>query len=230
MDSKFAVIGLGRFGSKIARQLSSRGAEVIAIDTSSVNVEKIKDDVAHPVQVDATDIKALKALKIGEMDAVVLAIGENFEALLLCAVQLMELKVKRIIARTGTAHQKQILSKLGITEILSPEEEVGILVAERLLHPGVKTFLQLPDGYEIAEIKPPKSVCNKSVGELELRKNYNLNLITINRHIKTRVDGHIVTEKHIVGVPQTDTMIYATDELILLGKEQDLDKFLSVNK
>lgn len=229
MNTRFAVIGLGRFGSKIARYLSKRGAEVIAIDDNPARVDALRDDVAHAVQADATHLRSLESLRIKEMDAVVVAIGENFEALLLSVVNLMELKVKRIISRTASPHQTMILEKIGITEIFNPEEEVGQIVAERLIHPSVKTFLQLPDEYEIAEIFPPKGVCNKTVGEIAFTSSYNLNLITIKRPYEIDVNGTIEVQHHILGVPQNDLVVYENDELILLGKQFDIEKFIEYN-
>ncbi len=230
IKSRFAVIGLGRFGGKIARQLARRGAEVIALDDNEDRVESLKDDVAVAITIDATDIKALKSFKIDEVDAVVVAIGENFEALVLTVVNLLELKIKRIIARAGSAHQKMILEKLGISETLSPEEEVGILVAERLIHPSVKTFLQLPDGFEIAEINAPKDIWNKSVKEIEFDTKYNLSLITVKRLFEIDKKGKIEKERHLLGVVLPTTIIYEFDEIIVMGKEIDIERFIEFNK
>lgn len=230
MNYRFAVIGLGRFGTKIARTLSQRGAEVLAIDFEDNKTDNLRDDVAYAVTMDSTDIKALQSQRIQDMDAVVVAIGENFEALLLTTAHLLDMKVKRVIARAATPQQRMILEKMGVTEILSPEDEVGILVAERLLHPSVMTFLQLPDGYEIAEIVPPKGVWNKTVGDIQLREIYNLNLITLKREYEMEKNGEITHEKHILGVPKSDTVIYETDTLILLGQEVDIERFIEVNR
>jgi len=230
MNFRFAVIGLGRFGTKIARTLSNRGAEVLAIDSDEAKTDNLRDDVAYAVTMDSTDEKSLSSQRIQEMDAVVVAIGENFEALLLTTAHLQDMKVKRIIARAATTQQRMILEKMGVTEILSPEDEVGILVAERLLHPSVMTFLQLPDGYEIAEIVPPKGVWNKAVGDLQLREMYNLNLITLKREYELQKNGEIIIEKHILGVPKSDTVIYENDTLILLGQEVDIERFIEVNR
>ena len=130
--NKFAVIGLGQFGTAIARTLSERGAEVLAIDNSLEKIEAIKDDVAYAVQLDATDKKALLAQNIKDVDAAVVAIGENFEGLMLCSFILIDLKIKRIIARAMGPSQRQILEKMGIKEILSPEDEVGANITETL--------------------------------------------------------------------------------------------------
>ena len=227
--NKFAVIGMGQFGVAIARNLAQEGAEVMAIDNNPDRVELIKDEVAHSVTLDATDQRVLEAQNIQEMDAVVVAIGEDFEALLMATVQLMELRVKRIIARAANSQQRMILEKLGIEDILSPEEEVGRTLAKTLLNPNIKSFLPLPDGYEIVEINTPKKVADKSVREIDLRRKYNLNLITIKRLFEESKDGKILEIEHIIGVPRPDTILYETDILIVLGKSKDVDKFVHLN-
>lgn len=230
MNYRFAVIGLGRFGTKIAKTLSERGAEVIAIDSEESKVDVLRDEVAYAITMDSTDVKALEAVNIAEMDAVVVAIGENFEALLLTLAHLMDLKVKRIIARAGNRQQRMIIEKMGITEILSPEDEVGIIVAERLIHPNVMTFLQLPDDYEIAEIRPPAGIWNKTVGDIKMQSRYELNLITIKREYEVINDkGEPTTEAHIFGIPKENTIIYDTDTIIVLGKEKDIERFIEIN-
>lgn len=228
-NTKFAVVGLGQFGMAIAKSLAQSGAEVLAIDNDEEHVESVKDDVAYAVQMDATDIKALRAQNIQDMDAVIIAIGEDFESLLLCVVQIQELKVKRIVARAASLQQRMILEKLGVKEILSPEQEVGRTVAQMLLHPTMKSFIQLPDGYEIVEIDCPKKVAGRGLSDLGLRENYNLNLITIKRSYEETVKGELKQVEHIIGVPKGDTVLYESDILIVLGKNKDVDRFISVN-
>lgn len=231
MENKFGVIGLGRFGTTIARTLSQRGAEVMVFDSDPDKIDSLRDEVAYAVQLDATDIKALRAQNIDDLDAVVVAIGHDFEALLLTTVTLVELKVKRIIARASTEQQRRILEKLGIKEILSPEDEVGISVAGRLLNPDLVSFFQLPDNYQIVELKTPNGIADKTVIEIGLRNRYNLNLITLRRAYEVMTpDGEAATEYHILGVPRADTILYSTDYIILLGKHADIEKFVQINK
>jgi len=230
MTNRFAVIGLGQFGESIARTLSDSGAEVLAIDIDLDKVESIKDDVAYAVALDSTDVKALKAQNIQDMDAIVVAIGENFEGLLLTTVLLLELEVERIIARAANSQQRMILEKMGIEEILSPEETVGKTVAEMLLHPNMKSFLPLPDNYEIVEINTPNRVVDQTISEIGLREKYNLNLITVKRLYDEKVDGQLQQVEHIIGVPRADTFLKETDIMILLGKSKDVNKFIEVNK
>lgn len=227
--SKFAVIGLGRFGNAIARTLSKRGAEVIAIDTNEEYVELIKEEVAYAVTLDATDIKALKSQNLQDMDAVIVSIGEDFEALMLCTVLLMEIGVTRIMARANGKHQRMILEKIGIAEILSPENDVGLAVAERLLNPSILTTLMLPDDYEIVEVKTPRSMVNRSISDINLRNKYNLNLITIKRQTEEQLNGNMEIVEHILGVPSSDTVILESDTIILFGMAQDIERFLQIN-
>ncbi|MCC5920582.1 MAG: TrkA family potassium uptake protein [Cyclobacteriaceae bacterium] len=233
MINKFAVIGLGQFGYSIAKTLSERGAEVLAIDRDLNKVEAIKEDVAYAVSIDSTDMKVLKAHNITEMDGVVVAIGEDFESLLLTTVVLLELDVKRIIARAANSQQRMILKKMGVSEILAPEETVGKTVAEMLLHPNVKGFLPLPDDYEIVEVNTPSKIAGKTVREVALREKYDLNLITIKRVYRdqnVKKGEKPKTTEHIIGVPTGDTVMESEDIIILLGKSHDVNKFIDLNK
>jgi len=227
---KFAVIGLGQFGNAIARTLAIRGAEVLAIDSDEEHIENIKDEVSYAVCLDATDIRVLRSQNVQDMDAVVVAIGKDFEALMLCVVQLMELKVKRIMARANGKHQRLILEKIGVAEILSPENDVGLAVAERLLNPNILTSLLLPDNYEIVEIKTPRTMANRSLGDINLRSKYNLNLITLKRESEIVSDGEVIKECHILGVPNSETVLIESDTIIVFGLVKDIERFIEINK
>ena len=227
--TKFSVIGMGKYGKAIAQILSDRGAQVIAIDNREDLVEEVEDFVALAVTMDATDGKALEAQNIHECDAVVVAIGSNFEALLLCCFQLKELGVKRIIARSNDQNQKKILLRMGIEEILEPEKEIGVFVAEQLINPNIVSFLQLPDDYEVAEIKPPVDIAERSVEDIGLRNKYRLNLITIKRCFEEDKGNSIEVVQHILGVPSADTIIKQTDTLIVFGTSRDIQRFIEIN-
>ncbi|MBL4655544.1 MAG: TrkA family potassium uptake protein [Bacteroidia bacterium] len=227
---RFAVIGLGQFGSAIARVLAQRGAEVLAIDNREESVNYIREDVAYAVTMEATDIRALRGQNVQEMDAVVVAIGENFDGLLLTTVLLMEMNCKRIIARAMNRHQRMILEKVGVTEILSPEDEVSVAVAEKLINPSVVSSLQLPDEYEIVEVKTPPKIANRTLIDLSLRKKYNLNLITVKREFDVTKNGETVKEIHILGVPRSDTVLFDTDTMLIMGKTRDIERFIEINQ
>jgi trk system potassium uptake protein TrkA len=227
--SKFAVIGVGRYGLTIAKRLAEKGAQVFAFDNSEEKIDTIKDDVSFAVTLDSTDIKALQSQNIDEMDAVVVAIGENFEATILTSVHLMDLGVKRIIARANGSHQKLILEKMGITEILTPEEEVAQVVREKLINPSIISFLQLPDDHEIAEIVAPKGCIGRNLDQIEFRNRYELTLVTIKRLYEVDKNGTQCTEQHVIGVPKSDTVVKEGDTLVVFGTARNVQRFMDIN-
>ncbi|MDX1651983.1 MAG: TrkA family potassium uptake protein [Brumimicrobium sp.] len=228
--SKFAVIGVGKYGSTIALRLAERGAQVFAFDVSEEKIENIKDDVAFAVTLDTTDSKALASQNIQEMDAAVVAIGENFEATVLTSVHLLDLGVKRIIARASGNDQRLILEKIGIKEILTPEDEVAFVIREKLLNPSILSFLQLPDDYEIAEIKPPKGTLNRSIEDIDFRNKYQLTLVTMKREYDIKKKGQYEVEQHVIGVPNSDTIIESRDTLVVFGTAKHVQRFIDVNE
>ena len=187
MNSKFAVIGLGVFGTAIARKLGARGADVMAIDESEEKVQRIAQDVPFAVALDATNKQALEAQNIQDMDAVVVSIGSSFQEMLLCVFQLQEMGVKKIIARAQGPVQRKILEKMGLQHILSPEQEVANNVVEQLTNPGVLMCVQLPDDYEIIEVEAPAKIIGRTLEDIGLRKKYNINLVTV---LRKEGDGH----------------------------------------
>ena len=221
MADKFAVIGLGQFGSAIAKKLAEKGAEILAIDSDPEKGESIRDFVTYGVTLDATSRPALESQNIADMDAVVVSIGQNFECTMLTVVQLQSLGVKRLMARAQGETQRRILTKLGVEEILSPEEEVGKNVAERLLTPGMLMAVQLPDNYEIVEVEAPKSTVGRSLEDIGLTKKYKLSLVTLLR--KTNGDHHIL------GVPEDDTVVEPNDLMVVFGTTKDVERFIHIN-
>ncbi|MDG1330863.1 MAG: TrkA family potassium uptake protein [Crocinitomicaceae bacterium] len=228
--SKFAVIGVGRYGSTIARGLAEKGAQVFAFDPNEEKIESIKDEVAFAVTMDATDVRALRSQNLAEMDAVVVAIGENFEATVLTAVHLIDLGVKRIIARASGPQQRLILEKIGVKETLTPENEVAYVVREKLLNPNIVSFLQLPDDHEIAEIRAPKGVVGRTCDDIGFRNKYEMTLITIKRQYEMTKNGEDCTEQHIVGVPKEDTVIQEKDTLVIFGAAKSVERFIEINE
>lgn len=220
--AKIAVIGLGQFGRAIATALTKCGAEVLAIDHREDVVDNFSDQVAYAVALDATDKRALLSVNIQDMDAVVVAIGQDMEQLLLCTVLLLELNVKHVIARATGKRSRLILEKIGVHEVLSPEGEVGQIVAERLTNPNLVSYLQLPDNYRIAEIKTPRQLVGRTLGNINLRERYRLSLVTI-KSIKE-------DESHIEGVVDYEFKIESCHTLVLFGLNKDLERFIAINE
>lgn len=226
---KIAVIGLGRFGTTLATSLAQQGAEVMAIDLNEEIVESMKDEVAYPVALDATDVNALEAQNITEFDTCVVAIGNNFEGMLLATVNLMKLEVKNIVARCMTPTQRTILERLGVERIILPEVEVASNLAGNLLRPELKSIMKLADDYEVAEITVTEKISNKSLLDLELRKKFNLNVIAIERVIAEQVEGEQEAQRKVLGITDPKTVLIKDDTLVIVGKQKDLKKFIDLH-
>ncbi len=231
MSERFAIIGAGHFGSAIAIALSKSGAEVLVIDSDINVIQDISEEVAYAVCIDATNKKALIAENIQDFDVVVVAIGNDFVKRLLCTANLMDLNVKRIICRTMGENQRLILAKMGVTEFLSPEDEIGTLFAERLLNPNIVSYLQLPDGYKIAEVIASPRLIGMTIGDLNLRDAYRLSLVTIRRNfIESTTPTQGNATGHIIGVPDTTTTIEDKDCFVIFGKTRDIENFIKRNQ
>lgn len=228
-QDKFAVIGAGHFGRAISLALSEKGNEVLVIDSDISVVQDISEDVAYAVCIDATNKRALMNENIQNFDVVIVAIGNDFVGRLLCTANLLDLNIKRIICRTMGESQRTILEKMGITEFLSPEDEVGALLAERLTNPNMISYLQLPDGYKIAEIIAPVRLIGLTLGDINFRNNHKLSLITIRRDFEELIADKLDKQQHIIGVPDTETIIQEGDVFVLFGKEHDIDNFIKIN-
>lgn len=149
----FAVIGLGSFGSTIATQLVSLNHDVIGIDNNKRNVESISDQITHAVIADATDEHVLKELNIQNCEAVVVAIGEDIEASILCVLHLKNLGMNKIWAKAKSKAHHMILTHLGVSKIIHPEEDMGTRVAQSLSYPMVSRYMGLEDNHFIVKIE-----------------------------------------------------------------------------
>jgi trk system potassium uptake protein TrkA len=223
---QFAVIGLGRFGQKLAMDLASRGAEVIAIDKNRDIIEMIADQISHAVHLDSTDEDALKAQDIDKVDVAVVSIGQGtgqgFESAVLTVVNLRQMGVKQIYARAENPMAGQVFSKIGATDVIYPEIESATRWAYKLLTPQISEKMDIVPGYILARIKAPRSFDKQTVMDLQLRQKYNVNLVLIKRgkHGKTKK----AENEEIVNVPTPDTVIYEGDILMIAGAESDLTK------
>jgi len=225
MARKFAILGLGRFGMMLAIALGKSDAEVIAIDTDRQLVEEARDDVTVAVRMDAADEKALRAQGVDKVDVAIVSIGESFEASVLATVNLKALGVKRIIARATSALRGRILEKVGADEVVYPEEEVASNLARKLTAPHIIDYIELAEGHSMVQIKAPPRFHGKSIGQIDLRKKFEVNLVAIKRvTVQTGKNGEPVPEEHINDIPRPDDVIEKDDTLVLIGTDENLAK------
>ncbi|WP_345797491.1 TrkA family potassium uptake protein [Castellaniella sp. MT123] len=163
---QFAIIGLGRFGAATALELSRLGHSVLGIDSNSRLVEKYADQITRAAIADATDHDALGELGLGDYDVVLVAIGEDIEASLVCVVQLKTLGVKAIWVKSSSRAHHLILAKLGVTRIIHPEEEMGVRIAQVLSYPMVNDYISLGNGDFVVEIETSEPLDGRTLGDV----------------------------------------------------------------
>ena len=150
--AQFAVIGLGSFGATVATELMGLKHDVIGIDSNKKFVESISDQLTHAVIADATDEHVLQELNIQNCEAVVVAIGEDIEASILCVLHLKNMGINKIWAKAKSKAHHMILTHLGISKIIHPEEDMGVRVAQALNYPIVSRYMRLDHDHYIVKI------------------------------------------------------------------------------
>lgn len=209
---QFAVIGLGRFGYKVAESLAEKGAEVLAIDDDAEVIQRISDSVTRALELDCTDEDALRASGVQEVDVAVVGIGESIEASVLTTALLKKLGIPLIVARASSELHGQILEVVGANRVVYPEHDAAIRVAHGVLLPSVFDRIELPGGVSVAEIRPPKEFVGKTLTELELRQRYGLNVIVVKQTAKE--DG---VEEEVRMMPTPDYRIAEGDIMVVVG-------------
>lgn len=210
---QFAVIGLGRFGSAMAKSLAGMGKDVLAIDARESNINNIREYVTHSIIAEATEANVLKELGINNFDAVIIAIGENIQASILVAMMCKELGVKRIIAKAHNSTHKKVLEKIGVDLVIIPEEEMAVKLASCLNHPNMSDLMGLTDDYSIVETGIPKNWRGKNLAQLNIRDKYLINLLMIKRG------------NEVIAPPTGETILMEGDKLIAGGFNFNLYKF-----
>ena len=225
MKRLFAVIGLGRFGYSVAETLVKKGCEVLAIDRDEEKIQDISDIATFAVQCDATDERALKAVSAQNVDVAVVSIGENIEASILIVQTLREMGIKSIVAKAVAPIQGKILKNLGVKEVIYPERDTAIRLAHRLISPNVLEYLELAPGYSIEEVSVLDRFSGLSLSEAKIQEQHNLNIIGIKKQITRMVKGRMMKDETFNFTPSPEDVIEKGDVLVVIGREEDLDRF-----
>lgn len=210
-----AVIGIGRFGSSLIKELNRMGHQVLAIDTRESRVNDMIEFATQAVEADSMDSNVLKSLGITNFDVVVVAIGENVQANVLTTIILKELGVKRVIAKAQNELHGKVLEKLGADLVIYPERDMAIRVAHALVSNSVLEYISLSPDFSIVELLTPARFVGKSLEEMDLRSKYQVNIIAIKRGEK------------IIVAPGPYERIATHDLLVVLGATRDLENLSS---
>lgn len=212
----FAVIGLGRFGSSVAKTLFELGHNVLAIDKNPAIVQSMANYVTHAIQVNSIDPESLKAVGITNFEVVIVAIGVDIQESILTTIILKELGIKTIVSKATTELQGKVLEKIGATRVVFPERDMGIRIAQALSYPNVLDYIELSPEYKIEEIAAVDWMVGKSLRELDIRSKYNVIILLLKKK-----DGELKV------VPGVSDKIEEGDVLIAFGHNKDLHRFLA---
>ncbi len=211
---KFAVIGLGSFGSNLVKTLAKKNVEIIAIDIDEIKVNEIKDVATQPITMDATSKENLTSIGITDVDCVIVSAGPSLEPSIMIVYILKELGVKKIIAKALSEDHEKILFLVGANEVYYPERDIAKKIGTQLSFSNLLDYLPIESGFVIQEIAPPDSFIGKSLGEINLRKKYNVTVIAIKS---------IIPESTTMN-PGADFLIKESDIMLVFGSDVDIEK------
>jgi trk system potassium uptake protein len=207
---QYAVIGMGRFGSSVAKTLYEMGYDVLAIDKDEEITQDVVDFVTHAVTADSTDEMVLKSLGIRNFDVVVVAIGADIQASILTTLILKEMGVPYIVVKAENELHGKVLARIGADKVVYPERDMGSRVAHNLISANVLDFIELSPEYSILEIEATQKMIGRSLAELDIRKKFGCNVLAIKHGHKFNIS------------PKASDVIQEGDILVVIGANADL--------
>lgn len=227
---KFVIIGLGQFGRALALHLSDSGFEVTILDQKESVVEEIKNYVADAHIGDATDIRVLRRLDlVGDDTYVIVAVGECFERNILITAQLKELGVKHLYSRSVNELHGKVLKLIGISDLFRVEDVAAKQLADRFINEGLMRLRRIDATHSLADVRLPDDWIGKTLQEVNMRKQYRLNLLTVRRgkmSESTADDVLAQPEQPVIDTPGPDMQFQKGDVLVIFGKDDDLSGFV----
>ena len=208
----YLVIGLGRFGQSVSRQLCALGAEVLVMDMHSDLVQHVANDVTHAVVGDAQDKEVLRALGARNFDCAIVAIGDNLAASVLITMNLKELEVPYIVCKAYDETHRRVLEKLGVDRVVIPEQEYAQRLGRSLISHNVLDYIELSEDFGILDVPAPAAWQGTTLRELNIRAKLGVNIIAVENGSKTNVS------------PGADYAIQSGDTLVVLGDNVSLEK------
>lgn len=213
MHKEFVVIGLGRFGGSIVRELVNQGADVMAIDKVPERVDEFATIATQAVVADTTDEATLKSLGIRNFEHVIIAIGDDIQSSILTTLMIKEIGVKKVTVKAQNDYHEKVLRKIGADQVVHPERDMGIRIANNIISNNVLDYLELSDDHSIIEIKVNEKIAGHSIIDLDIRARYGINIVAVKR-------GNDITVS-----PQAEEQLQLNDVLIIIGADVDIHRF-----
>ena len=217
---KVAVIGLGRFGLALAENLAAEGLEVIAIDNNSEVINTVKDNVTLAVKADGTNKETLLSLGLGKVDTVVIAIGDDFESCQLAMLAAHEISYPNVIARANDKTKAKILHALGADEVILPEEQAALKLAQKIAKPSLLEAMDLGTEHSFVQVRTPAGCVGKTLSELQLRARFGVNVVAL---LEESTEERKNSKFRMAGA---DTSPQLEENLLMVGKNSDIEKFI----
>ena len=217
-NKQFVVFGVGRFGQSVAKALADSGCEVLVVDNNADRIQDIAEFVTHAVVTDVTDTEELENLGIRNFDAAIIGIGDNLEASVMATILVKELGVGYILAKANNEIHGKILKKVGADTVIFPEKEMGIRIANNILMGNFFDAVELSTTFSMMEIEVPALWAGHSLQELDLRKNYKINVVAVKKKDDLRIDLDPVKP------------LEKDEVLIIIGKNNQLHELVQMSK
>lgn len=205
------IIGLGKFGMSVAKELSKYDAEVLAVDESSELVDEVSKYVTHAARVNAGDIEALRKLGVATFDVAIIGIGDNLEASIMIALTLKELNMPYIIAKARDEVHTRLLTMIGVDKVVQPEKDVGARIAKTLMHKNIIERVEFGKEYSVIEIETPEEWIGVALNRLNVRAKHGINIVCVEKK-----DGKVI-------IPAADYVIEEKDNLMLISPNKELE-------
>ena len=215
---QFLVIGLGRFGGALAEDLIAHGHEVLGIDASPKLVQTYAQRLTHVVEMDSTDLEAMRQLGAGDFEVAVVAIGTEVEASILTTSVLVDLGIPRIVAKAISEPHGKILSRVGAHRVVFPERDMGLRVARSLAGRDVIDYMELDPGFVLLETKAPPALVGRTLAEAEVRRRFGLTVVSV------KGEGKPAT------YATPETRVEEGDILVIAGETQRVEEFVQLRE
>jgi trk system potassium uptake protein len=205
------VIGLGQFGSELARELAKH-CEVLAIDSREDHVEHIADHVQRALIIDARDYASLSSVVTADFNEAIVSLGSSLEASILCTLHLKRIGIKTIRAKAMNEDHAVILKAVGAKDVIFPERETAQRIAALIVNPNLLDFIPLAEDFRVMDVAPPDAFFGHTLQELNVRERFGVFAIAVKE----------LVPENFVFLPGPDFVVKPSDILVMIGKEDDL--------
>ncbi len=210
---QFVIIGLGRFGSSLGRELVQSGYEVLGIDEDEEKVDEMSGVLTHAVMANGTDEEVLRSVGVRNFDCGIVAIGSDIQASILAAILLKDMGVGKVVAKAVSELHGRVLEKIGVDRVVYPERDMGVRVAHQLVSPNLLDYIELSKKYTIAELVIPECLSGKTLAAVNPRGRFGCSIVAINK------------PKGMIVAPVADDVLIENDVMVVIGTNQQIEQF-----